>query len=99
MKRRGNSGKTKKTGIGLKKLTSISQGMDLLETLDALIRSLPDALLLRVLQMAIDAYHQRGGTITDFDHKDKDLRDVRKIGNRIYFLAGTTERADESVKP
>lgn len=47
----------------------------------------PVATLCQSIEMLIDSLTRRGYPVTDFDDKEKTVKQVRFIGGKVYFLA------------
>ena len=49
--------------------------------------SVPIPTMCQSIQMLIDNMASRGFPVYDFDNKDKTVKQVGMIGNKVYFLA------------
>lgn len=57
----------------------------------------PVATVCQSIEMLIDSLTRRGYPVTDFDDKDKTVKQVRFIGGKVYFLAAKEGEHEETT--
>lgn len=63
------------------------------------LRSAPVTMLLGSIELMVAILQERGIKVKDWEHKERTLKQIRRIGNEIYFLAETEgEKKDEEKR-
>lgn len=56
----------------------------------------PIPILIKSMEVQLDILRSKGVEIRDFDNKSKVVKQIRMIGNQVYFLSVDDTEKDES---